>query len=190
MDVSVAYLRNANGLDMDTRVELAELMARRINLNPRVVLFRVFLGRWNSSESIPMEGAFVRIVEKYEPLGIHINFEKITNDIVFENNWSPKDLADCLLEADVHLVPTLMHQNCLGRGGSDNWRMDTVVEQLSRLRFHLGSPSGIFVCCPLLIQNIAELYHLLYPLGLCAPFEVVSIADKEISHFDLNKIQL
>lgn len=191
MDLSVFFQRKAER-DIDTTVELALIKRLRLTIDNKIIKCHVFFGRWSSSECAPFLDAFASVTQKLKPLGIEIYLEIFNNDIIFQAGWDPQALINCLLSADIHILACLLHQNALARAhsvGPFSWTMVSVLEGILRLRNHLGYPCGSHVFCPLLTQNIAVLYKLLYPLGLCATYTVVSIAESTLSDGDNEKLQ-
>jgi hypothetical protein len=189
MDLSVFFNNHHN---FDTTLDLGQIEALRVNTDRNRVLCRVYFGRWSAGEIQPMEDAFRSIIIKYKEANIEVIFELFNNDLIFNNQThdtkTPHDVIMWLLESDIHLLPTLLHQNCLARGSTGVWTMREVTGSILRLENHLGLPCGQNVGCPLLTQNIALIYTKLLSLGLCAPFILVSIEETELNETDHDHI--
>jgi hypothetical protein len=170
-------------------LDIATINALKINHDSTKILCRVFIGRWNDHQTESLDRVFGELITKYKHLGYDILFEKYTNDMIFKSNWNPADTSNALISADIHFLPTLLHENCLARGQSDLWTIENVKSSIQRLRNHLGFPNSQYVDCPLLTYDIAKLFTYLYPLGLCVPFIIVSIEFSEIGGSDSNSIQ-
>lgn len=190
MDLSNFFERDEDR-DLDTIFDFDRLKAIKVNRNPKYILLRVFIGRWTSGEMVPLRNAFANIIGKYKALDLEVIFEEYNNDKIFnEYKWTPADLFNCLREADIHLLPTLVHQNSLGRGTSHSaWTMREVTRGLLTLRNHLGSPCGAPVLCHTLTQDIALLYRYLFPLDLCAPFIAINIETTDLLPDQLAEIE-
>ena len=113
------------------------------------ILFRVFLGaaRGNAQELfISARGYFE---SQYKG---RVNFEIITTDDMKRDphRYSPKELVDWLLAADIHLIVGHLHQ------GNDHleWEITDLLNQYKRLRGHIGFPGGRED--PVFLQNKIE----------------------------------
>jgi hypothetical protein len=98
------------------------------------------------------------------------------------------DTFTALLAADIHILPTHFHQGMVAKGGTDTWNMENIVKNIARLRYHLGSPNGIHLDCPVWSQNKAMLYERLFALDLCLPTLTLSIIEKGLSKEDEIKL--
>ena len=60
---------------------------------------------------------------------------------------TPTDLIDWLLDSDIHIIATHVHQ------GIPRWSTSIVYTELHRLRNHCGFPSGDQLQCPVFTQH-------------------------------------
>jgi len=60
---------------------------------------------------------------------------------------TPTDLIDWLLDSDIHIIATHVHQ------GIPRWSASIVYTELQRLRNHCGFPSGDQLQCPVFTQH-------------------------------------
>ena len=79
----------------------------------------------------------------------------ITGDIVLnelcKNQMTIADLVDWLLGGDIHFILTHVHQGFQSHGIFVD--MDQMMQELLRLRFHIGFPSGDSLYCPVFTQD-------------------------------------
>jgi hypothetical protein len=172
-----------NSSDMNVFVARAEQNAIRANKDPKKVLIRAFIGGSSGGEQeSPLIRAFKRVFEVYQLRGIELELQKFTNDMVKHiYHWSCSQLFDTLLAADVHLLPTHLNQGMLALGGTDTWNTRNILENLERLRYHLGIPCGIFVKDPVASQNKRGYLEALESDGLCAPSLFLDITAPDLS---------
>jgi hypothetical protein len=76
----------------------------------------------------------------------------------------------------------------LTKGGTDTWNMQNIIRNIARLRYHLGSPCGQKIDCPVWTQNKVFLYECLEALDLCLPTITLSIVEKTISEENERKL--
>ena len=165
----------------------------RANKNPKRVLIRAFTGAVKAELSTPVFVAFARVIEHYRTKDIDVIVNTFSNDTVRNTyHWTCTELFDHLLGADIHIISTHLHQGMLGLGGFEvngTWNIPNILKNYERLRYHLGSPCGIYVDNPVMNQNKMGYYEPLQALGLCAPTTSVDISKAEISQADSQKIE-
>ena len=165
------------------------LDAIRENRDPRKVLIRSFVGGSQGEQGSPLLCAFYRIRSDYERRGITLVYEEFTNSIVRNDyHWTCREFFNHLLAADIHLIPTHLHQGMLALGGSDTWNMFDILEEFQRLRHHLGYPCGGFTDDCVGQQNKAKLSKALSKDDLCLPTISVYISEEELLEEDKSKI--
>ena len=90
--------------------------------------------------------------------------EIMTCDMVNMNHFSMEEVIDWLLESHIHFVSAHMHQgisleNLTSQGKS--WDLQFYHQQMNRLKYHHGFPTGSFLDCPVFLQDKYEyLRHL------------------------------
>ena len=170
-------------------IQLAEMEAIRENKNPAAVLIRGFTGGKDGQQKNVVTEAIQELAVDYSLRGIHILFEEFTNDSVRnEYKWNATQTFTALLSADIHILPTHFHQGMLAKGGTDTWNMSNIIKNIERLRYHLGTPCGKHLDCPVWSQNKRSLYDHLEALDLCLPTIKVNINCNVISTEDEAKI--
>ena len=168
---------------------LAELEAIRENKNLTAILIKAFVGGSKGQQTSPVSLAVKRLMVKYSRRGIQILFTEFTNDLVRNVlRMNCTETFTALLAADIHILPTHFHQGMLAKGGTDTWNMENIIRNIARLRYHLGSPCGLKIDCPVWTQNKAFLYRCLEALDLCLPSITLSIVAKTISEEDERKL--
>ena len=185
-------------LDFDSR-DINVFLARclheglRSNKDPKVVLIHAFLGAVFGEQQTPLSVALDEVKVHYiESRGIKLAIRALTNDYVKNKlHWTCTELFTWLLSADIHLLPTHLHQGMMGLGGLEvdgTWNIPNILKNFERLRYHLGTPCGKYIDCPITTQNKMEYYRALQTVGLCAPTISVDISRETISPEDILKI--
>jgi len=144
----------------------------RINKNPKRILIRAFEGA-ASGRCIELFNAAVRrATEVLNGRGIEVMFESFSSDEVKNgNSWSPTDLVDALLEADIHLLYTHLHEGNIGK--TIEWNINNILGNLDRLEFHLGNFMGARTKCHIFRQGKIEIYKLMP--DYCLPSVAVTL---------------
>jgi hypothetical protein len=98
--------------------------------------------------------------------------EIMTCDMVNMNHVSLKGVIDWLSGSHVHIILAHVHQglsleNLTSQGQS--WDLQFYNQQMNRLKYHPGFPTGIFLECPVFLQNKYEYLRLLNDGGYCYP---------------------
>jgi hypothetical protein len=169
--------------------QLAEMEAIRANKDPSTVLIRGFCGGKDGQQKDVVSEAIKELAVSYRERGIHIIFEEFNNDLVRNGyKWNATQTFTALLSADIHILPTHFHQGMLAKGGTDTWNMTNISKNIERLRYHLGTPCGKHLDCPVWSQNKHRLYDHLEALDLCLPTIKVNINCDVISMEDEAKI--
>jgi len=182
MDLSVL-----NKTDIDSIIKITEIAAlkKKIHLEDNIILIRVFIGGSNSVQAEDLEHAIIKVVNKCKDcFGLTIRVEKFTNDDVKNKlKWSIGDLIDALLESDIHIISSHVHQGNISKTGS--WNMFNISNNINRLEYHLGIPMGNHIHCPVFRQDKMELYR--YLDDLSAPTIQILLNDT-VSEADITKI--
>jgi hypothetical protein len=169
---------------------LAELEAIRENKNLTTILIKSFSGGHDGEQKSLVSQAVKELIVKYERRGITIVFIEFTNDLIRNVlRMNCTETFTALLAADIHILPTHFHQGMVAKGGTDTWNMENIIKNIARLRYHLGTPNGVHVDCPVWSQNKAKLYERLFALlDLCLPTITLSIVERKLSVEDEHKL--
>ena len=154
-------------------------------LEDNIILIRVFLGGSKSVQAEDLEYAIVKVVNKCkDSFGLTIRVEKFTNDDVRNRlKWSIDDLIDSLLESDIHIISTHVHQGNVSK--TDSWNMFNISNNINRLEYHLGIPMGKHIHCPVFTQDKMEIYRY---LGDLSDPTIEILLDDTVSETDIAKI--
>jgi hypothetical protein len=127
------------------------------------------------------------VARKYATLGIEVHFDQVHNDQVKHKfKWTVAQYVDVILGADIHLIPTHLHQAMVWLAG-DSWTMPNITRELDRLYHHLGVPMGKFVNCPVWRQNKWLIYQFMGEF--MPPTMHLNLTHQEISIADLARIE-
>ena len=80
-----------------------------------------------------------------------IRLEKLYLDEVCRNEMTITDLVNWLLGGHIHIILTHIHQGFATHGSLID--MENMMQQLLRLRFHIGYPNGASLYCPVFTQD-------------------------------------
>jgi len=180
------------GASKDVNRLLAEIgiEALRVQRDPKVVLITAFFGGEFGEQSTPVTDAFTIVSENFKSRGVTLVLHEFTNSIVkYKYHWTCRELFNALIAADIHLLPTHLHQGMLALGGTDSYNITNILDNIERLRYHLGVPCGANTGNPVGTQHKMILYNLLAEDNLCAPTISVDISVKEILQDDVDKIK-
>ena len=111
------------------------------------VLLHVFTGGKNGYQVEPFSNALAMVRTLSGLKNVHLICEFQNNDQVRKLHWTPNNLVDWLIEADIHFILTHVHQGML------HWNTADVIVALSRLSGHQGFPSGLELTCPIFLQD-------------------------------------
>ena len=112
---------------------------RRITIN-------AFVGPVNGNQ----QSFFFQAVEHVQKQ-LNIEFvidSRTVKDIRIKYMMDEQELVDWLLDADIHICCSHVHQ-----GSGNCWNMSTLYEQMKRLAYHPGFPSGEELSCPVFTQD-------------------------------------
>jgi hypothetical protein len=165
-----------------------QIDALRENKDPRKVLIRAFLGGVGGEQTGPLNRAYLRVHEAYIARGIKLVLQTFHNDMVKRTyHWTCTELFDHLIAADIHLLPTHLHQGMMALGGTDTWNILNILRNIERLRYHVGIPSGVYTGNSVGNQDKIRYLEPLERAGLCAPTLAVDLCE-EISAGDFTRI--
>ena len=127
------------------------------------------------------------VARQYAQIGITVTFEKVHNDQVkYKFRWTVTQYIDVILGADIHLIPTHLHQAMVWQAG-DSWTIPNITKELDRLYHHLGVPMGKYVHCPVWRQDKWKIYQFMGEF--MAPTIHINLTHEEVSIADLARIE-
>ena len=183
MDLSI--LDNTDTDSIFQMAEIAGMSKKRLQLDSKIILIRVFLGGSLAVQVDSLQHALLIVVKNFSEVGITVRVENFTNnDDRNKLKWSVNDLINSLLESDIHLIGTHLHQGNLAK--SEYWNIQNISSNIDRLKYHLGIPMGKFIYCPVFRQDKLKLYECLNAFS--APTIGVSLHDETLSDVDLARI--
>jgi hypothetical protein len=138
-----------------------------------VLLIRAFIG---GQKAIQYEAAFKSTLDSLvhkvhsDHKNVKVTVEFMDTKGLCEKKWEPCQLMDWLLNAHIHFLTAHAHQGL--RTHMLFWDMTVLTNELQRLKYHVGFPSGDQLRCPIFTQ---QKYQYLYSLEtmanntLCVP---------------------
>ena len=112
------------------------------------IQIRGFMGGINSMQVATFKAAVAD--QNYE--NSKFTFTYVSVKEVKNLGWKPKDFVDWLLGSHVHFILSHVHQG-LERL---QWNLEELLEQLKRLKYHKGFPTGEKLECPIFTQDKYE----------------------------------
>jgi len=134
-------------------IVILQLTDPRLYAIDQKVIIRVFLGGHKGAQSIPWTSALqmLRLPEN------RFLVQEVTIKDVKDREFTPRGLVDWLLDSDIHIILSHLHQGSSGQNEQQlGWNMDELARQVSRLRDHVGFPTGHHLECPVFTQNKYE----------------------------------
>jgi hypothetical protein len=173
--------------DIRDILAIVDMDGRRRNHDPNKVLGFLSMGSQSSRQIELVTKAIHVVARKYAQLGITVTFEKVHNDqIKHKFKWTLAQYIDVILGADIHLIPTHLHQAMVCIAG-DSWTMPNINLELNRLYHHLGVPMGKYVHCPVWRQDKWQIYQVMGEF--MAPTIHLTLTHEEVSIPDLLRIE-
>lgn len=149
----------------------------------KVILFRVFTGGKSYAQGTSFTSA---VNEMKLPPNLY-RMEIINITLIKDNRLSPRQLVDWLLSSHVHIILSHVHQ---GLSGANElmlgWNMNELARELSRLKNHVGFPTGNQLDCPVFTQDKCK-YLSAIPRFCNPTFRVELNCDDE---FDYDTVEL
>ena len=110
---------------------LTFLRDTRLKINI-MALIRVYRGGLNSHQQILFLAAWGECSKRCD----NVTIEYLTKVEAKQQNYSPDDLVKWLLNSDIHIILTHVHQ------AMERWDCLAVRQSLRKLKRHIGFPSG------------------------------------------------
>ena len=136
---------NLSNLPKTHKMIAWNILSNAPNNNDEKKVVNVFLGGQGGVQVNPFKTA-------WQNLNISMNWTVNYVSVGFINDmkWSPKNLVDWLLNCDIHIILSHVHQ---GIADFLKWCMIDLEYQLQRLKFHLGFPNLDKLKCPVFLQD-------------------------------------
>ena len=182
MDLSIY-----DSADIRDVLAIVEVDGRRRNKDPNKILGFLCMGSRDSRQIELVSKAIHIVARKYAQIGIMVTFEKVHNDQVKHKfRWTITEYIDVILGANIHLIPTHLHQAMVWQAG-DSWTMPNIRRELDRLYHHLGVPMGKYVHCPVWRQDKWQIYQCMSEF--MAPTIQLNLTHEEVSKAELIRIE-
>jgi hypothetical protein len=173
--------------DIRDILAIMDVDGRRRNRDPNLVLGFLSMGSRDSRQIELVTKAIHIVARQYAQIGITVTFEKVHNDQVkYKFQWTVTQYIDVILGADIHLIPTHLHQAMVWQAG-DSWTIPNITKELDRLYHHLGVPMGKYVHCPVWRQDKWKIYQFMGEF--MAPTIHINLTHEEVSIADLARIE-
>lgn len=119
----------------------------------KYVQIRVFEGGQDSHQALPFRSAMSSVIGAVQQLIApkELKIESLCVKEVKKRSWGMTELVDWLLSGDIHFVLNHVHQGF----GESHYVLDmvNVVQQIKRLKYHNGFPTGADLLCPVFTQD-------------------------------------
>lgn len=138
-------------------------MENIINLDDSVhilsIRVRIYTGATHSIQATHMIGLESWVLElcerNYWKIPVKISVETLSADDVLGYKKNTKitttdDLADWLLDSDLHLIVCHVHQGAIR---NLRWNMKKLQSSIWRLKGHRGFPQALKLMCPIFLQD-------------------------------------
>jgi len=109
----------------------------------------VFLGGKTGVQHQPLLSAR----RSFRLAGYYLEWFEVDIDLVKEHNWRPVDLIEWLIDSDIHLIISHLHQGLLD---TLRWNVSELKNQLGCLYNHVGFPFQENLFCPVFLQDKFE----------------------------------
>lgn len=128
-------------------------MHEKARLEQSKIVIRVHEGGREGNQLKYLTRAKQHMNEHFREIYVLLKFESMNNNDIKENNWSPEQLIDWLLEADIHIILTHVHQGMTCLPGRDDWEINAIQTNLWRLKCHRGFPNALNLKCRIFTQD-------------------------------------
>lgn len=81
-----------------------------------------------------------------------LKIERRKNKQSIEKKLTPADIANWLMDADIHFILSHVHQGMLLQHNHD-WTVDIIQREILKLMYHRGFPQGQNLKCPIFLQD-------------------------------------
>lgn len=115
------------------------------------IVVKVFEVGIQSNQIVYLNLAKEYIKDNHRRLFDKLAFETINNQTIKNNDWSPNDVKKWLMNSDIHIVLTHVHQGLIS--SRYDWDIYSIENNLSELKYHRGFPNGIYLKCSIFLQD-------------------------------------
>ena len=112
------------------------------------IIFHVYSGGIHNSQTRRFKEAMLAMELVWNLMGIHIEVEYLTCNVVTAMRWKPIHLVSWLKNSHAHFILTHPHQ------GKPDWDAFELYDLIWELLYdHQGFPTGNKLSCPIFTQN-------------------------------------
>ena len=126
--------------------QLAQMCKEKARLDKSIIVVRALKGDKDSHQQGYLRLAKNYMNEHHRLLYGLLKFEELNNDELKEMHWVQRPQFNWLIDSDIHLVLTYVHQGLMGissRNKVDIWSIYRIEYNFWRLTFHRGFPNGV-----------------------------------------------
>lgn len=133
---------------------VSELVASKLRLPEGKFIIRAFLSGHGSPQVEPWKFALTQwkqaMVNTFSEVGIVMECETMDSEGVRKASHTESTFVEWLLDSHVHFILGHIHQGIIGLG----WDLDVLYkQQIPRLYYHPGFPTGKELFCPVFTQD-------------------------------------
>jgi hypothetical protein len=179
--------------NLNDRIQIAQIRHLRINKDPKNVLIRGFTGGKGGRQLEEFTCAMTKAQMLYEKQGYRIISEMHNQDTIKNVcKLTPTAFTDYVLQGDIHLYITHLHEGNVAK--STSWNIPNILANVDRLSHHLGNLMGVKNKCPIYRQGKMEVYemlqdHCLPTLKIHLPLQNEYVWDETFKQQDIDNIR-
>ena len=98
------------------------------------------------------DSAILQLKKSHKHIYDKLDVKYLTQKVVRKEQMTPEQVSNWLLESDIHIILSHVHQGILEPRYYD-WTPRVIEEYFFRLHQHRGFPTGIQLKCPIFLQD-------------------------------------
>lgn len=138
----------------------------------------------NAGQFVYFRTAINALKSNHRDIFNKLEITELTNNEIRKQQLTPQEVSDWLLESDIHIILSHIHQGLLSQNYFE-WTPRLIDQFFFRLNKHRGFPNGIFLKCPIFLQD--KYVYLSAIESLCLPTLKVPIPI-DLNSFDIKAI--
>ena len=149
-------------------------------------VIRVFTGGKQSIQSGPFIHAVSEVRKRLLQGTDILRVESLNTQELCARKWQPNQFVDWLMSSHIHFILGHVHQSLLNHNLV--WDMEYALSQYTRLKYHVGFPSGDQLQCPVFTQDKIKYVECLGDLAI-KTLKIPLTEDGQYDQSCLSKVQ-